>query len=126
MIDGSVMSGSGADIPEIELENDEVREARWSEQRKTKGFDDTELWNLDITILEFIIPRLKAFREMERWGTPCNISMQTWNTILDRIIEGFELYLDDEWTNRAQLENIHKKFKIAMKLFAKWFGALWD
>ncbi len=33
-------------------------------QRRTRGFDDSELWSLDHTIMEFALPRLKALREM--------------------------------------------------------------
>jgi len=34
-------------------------------QIKERGFDSTELWNLDYTIALFILPRLKVFREAE-------------------------------------------------------------
>lgn len=123
MINGSVLS---MNLEQIPLNDNESQEAEWSKQREERGFDDRELWNLDATILKFIIPRLKAFREMERWGTPCGISVGTWHIILDRIIEGFQLYLDDEWTTSAELDYIMKKYKISMKLFAKWFCGLWD
>ena len=32
-------------------------------QRRTRGFDDSVIWNLDNRISEFILPRLKLFRE---------------------------------------------------------------
>jgi len=31
---------------------------KWSKQREKRGFDDTELWNLDVTISKFLVPRL--------------------------------------------------------------------
>lgn len=44
---------------------------RWELERKSRGFDSTELWNLDATIAEFILPRLIAFKEMDRHGLIC-------------------------------------------------------
>lgn len=35
-------------------------------QRRTRGFDDSELWSLDCTIMKFALPRLKVLREMSR------------------------------------------------------------
>lgn len=29
---------------------EDVRQKKWKKQRKKRGFDDTELWNLDRTI----------------------------------------------------------------------------
>ena len=39
-------------------------------QRRIRGFDDSELWSLDDTILQFILPRLKRYRAKERVGWP--------------------------------------------------------
>lgn len=35
---------------------------------KEEGFDRTELWNLDDTIIGFILPRLRAFAESSAWS----------------------------------------------------------
>ena len=34
-------------------------------QKLTRGFCDCELYNLDVTIAEFIIPRLEAYRDLD-------------------------------------------------------------
>ena len=44
------------------LPPDDDRQATWLDQRSTRGFDDTELWNLDTTIAKFILPRLQAYK----------------------------------------------------------------
>lgn len=36
---------------------------RFKEQRKLRGFDDSELWDLYRTIAKFVLPRLKRFIE---------------------------------------------------------------
>jgi hypothetical protein len=39
------------------------RQKLWKKQRDERGFDDTELWNLDVTMAKFILPRLAAFHK---------------------------------------------------------------
>ena len=71
--------------------SDEKRQKKYKEQRMTRGFDDTECWNLDITFCKFIIPRLKVFKEQND-GYPVRYhSKEEWDKILDDMIEGFEL-----------------------------------
>lgn len=37
------------------------REIKFYKQRKDHGFDETDLWNLDLTIVNFILPKLPNF-----------------------------------------------------------------
>ncbi len=91
-------------------------------QRRRRGFDDSELWSLDDTILQFILPRLKRFRAKERVGWPgpqaiFNIdydkyealsdeeqddlsdrSLEEWDRILDKMIRAIELQVEDGGT----------------------------
>ena len=66
-----------------------------------------ELWNLDYTIAEWILPRLKAYK-VKTIGYPSidrkvysetkkikNITFEDWQNILDEIILGFEQILID-------------------------------
>lgn len=66
-----------------------------------------ELWNLDYTIAEWILPRLKAYKA-KTIGYPSidrkvysetkklkNITFEDWQNILDEIILGFEQILID-------------------------------
>ncbi len=87
-------------------------------QRRVRGFDDSELWSLDHTILEFILPRLKRFREKARHGWPgpesifgvsseyveslseetrANLdqcSIDEWNRMLDKMIRAIQLQIE--------------------------------
>jgi hypothetical protein len=95
-------------------------------QRRTRGFDDSETWNLDHRIAEFILPRLKLFREMSpSQGIPSEFidesplaqiedpkereaartvledeGQKKWEGVLDKIIWSFEYanngYEDEE------------------------------
>lgn len=86
-------------------------------QRRNRGFDETELWCLDWTILKFILPRLKAFRETQQgsWPGPEAIfdidyqeyeelngdekvdlrerSLEEWDRMIDKMIRAIELQL---------------------------------
>lgn len=46
--------------------NDPKRLEEFQEQRKERGFDDSETWSLDITIVKFMLPRLKRLIEIEK------------------------------------------------------------
>ena len=39
------------------------RRELYRKQRKERGFDNSELWALDETIIRFTLPRLKVFRD---------------------------------------------------------------
>lgn len=101
------------------MPKDDERQKKWKKQRKERGFDDTELWSLDCTIISFILPRLKTFRK-KLCSHPAYITMEAWDEILDKIINGFELYNigfpDDE--QALQIE-------VALDLFRKYFHHLW-
>ncbi len=89
-------------------------------QRRIRGFDDSELWSLDDTILRFILPRLKRFRATDRagWPGPEQIfdidyeefqklndlgredlnqrSIEEWDRILDKMIRALELQIEHD------------------------------
>lgn len=110
---------------------------RWWPQRRTRGFDDRELWNLDFTIVKFILtylePRLRAFKEMRRFGFPAEFQTQEeWNQVLVDILEGFKLieqnenpYISMEEDEQLKLEQ-EQKMQKACQLFSKYWMHLWD
>lgn len=109
-------------------EETDKREPEWKAQRLTRGFDDTEMWNLDCTIAKFIAPRLKVFKEQaaEIGDHPVNITSEKWQEILSQMIEGFELYSDHfNWSAEDSDANWRKVDK-ALSLFRKWFFNLWN
>lgn len=100
---------------------------RWNEfekQRLSRGFDSSELWNLDATIAKFIYPRLKAFYENVCYAdcSPISMDSQEWQSILKRMVDGFELLSLD----RKKSKEEETKEQDALDLFAKYFFALWN
>ena len=72
-----------------------------------------EIHELNFTILEFVLPKLKKFREITT-SYPVTfeyISMETWLEILDNMIEEIETSIKDEEVN--------------VPLFLKHFNHLW-
>lgn len=110
-------------IPNVNFSTIDVNDSKWSqfeEQRLKRGFDDSELWSLDKTIIGFILPRLKAYRE-KHFSTPEDVTKEEWNDILDRMIVAFELSKNDEYTPEEKA-----KIDRGLKLFVKYLKNLWD
>lgn len=76
-------------------------------KKKGKYVSNKETWNLDYTIAEWILPRLKAYKKVTIGYPPFdkklyaetkelkNITFEDWQNILDEIILGFEQILID-------------------------------
>ena len=80
---------------------------------------EQECWNLDLSFVEFMVPRLKLFREEASKIIKYDF------TIVDRILEGFELYLSKfDWDVEDAKSNM-KKVQKSMNLFAKHWTEFW-
>ena len=100
--------------------NFDSRHIKWLWQRLTRGFDNRELWNLDDTIVNFILPRLKEFKKINSEYPGC-LTEQEWNEILDKIINSFQLLKKNEWINEKEDEKINE----GLLLFIKHLRDLW-
>ena len=107
-----------------EAKNDE-RQLLWTKQREERGFDDTELWDLFHHLAEYIAPRLKAFRDNEKFGYPGSLSSgEEWKEILSKMIFAFETIIEDNlWYMN---EDINKKVNEGLDLFRQYYLGLWD
>lgn len=95
-------------------------------QHCTNGFDNSETWHLATTMANFILPRLKNFKE-SHCDHPCGMTFEQWNKIIDKMIFAFE-YHKDKWVcewNGDELDKNLKKVEQGLKLFAKYYGDLW-
>ncbi len=103
----------------------------------TRGVSDDEVWSLDITFAEWIVPRLKLLKEV-KCGVPSTFLPNTkdgrytdkqveagakkYNDMLDEMIAGFELYANDGCSLDSEQT---KKVNRSMDLFKKHFYTLW-
>ena len=100
---------------------DDGRYAEYREEQKKTGVSPDETWNLDVTIAEFVLPRLKLFKE-KTIGVPCCFgTMEEWHAELDRMIRAFELMCDD----KAFGSESQNEIDAGLDSFRKYFQALW-
>ena len=104
--------------------------------KKREKINVKSLWNFDYTIIEFLVPRLKLFREKSQ-GYPDDVTGEEWDSILDKIIKGLEAYKAERpWDkNLSTQENLDldktyyaknaSDFQNAMELLTKYFRNLW-
>lgn len=99
----------------VELDSDS-----WNDmytQRIERGFDDSELWSLDTTIVHFILPRLKRYIEVA-----CDIidDERHFNNC-DTIVEALEEYENRFENDETDWDLVRKGFK----LFIDELPAMW-
>ena len=104
---------------------DDKREKEYKKQRTERGFDNSELWSLRDTIGNFILPRLKAFKENKVGFPSCFETDKEWRKILSKMVVAFELLIRDNGTfdlNKKEMQQYNK----GMELFHKYFPNLWN
>jgi len=97
------------------------RRSKFRNQIKTRGFDDSELWNLDITIAKFIYPRLKAFKEAEA-GIPGGFTKRSWERTLNQMIAAFKIVSEGDSNYTATQQT---KVQKGLEVFTKHYSRLW-
>lgn len=117
----------------------EANQKKYARQREKRGFDDTELWNLDNTLANYILPRLKAFKKdaMRLGGIPnafvenmqgSNEDFeryhQNWLDAIQEMIDAFEVFVKDENCWEFDKEK-YSKVQNGFELFGKHFMSLW-
>lgn len=109
------------------IDKDDKRYKRYCTQLKQNGFCDAETWSLDSVICQFVLPRLKRFKELNIGYPGGEITWEKWNEILDKMIFAFEfnLVMDDWSHDKPGFDAEYAKFEEGMQLFAKWFRHLW-
>jgi hypothetical protein len=130
-----------------------LSKVRYFLQRVFRGYADCDLWNLDLTMSQFIYPRLKAFRDKyakdssyekpkvltaeefsvlpkDKWGNYLieAYSSQEWLEILDKMLLAFERVNKQfdykDPSNGTEEERL--RIEEGLQLFAKHFQQLWD
>ena len=92
----------------------------WSHKN---DFPLEEVWNTDNTLSQLIVPRLLAFKALEKHGyCPDFKGMCEWNNAIQKMIDAFELlkyaasYTEDE----------ERRIEQGLDLFRKFYRNLWD
>ena len=112
------------------IDKKDKRYKKYAKQLKEDGFCNCETWALDSVISEFILPRLKKFKEVNICFPP-DLTSEKWDAILDEMIFAFEWNMIDDLSEEyrklgkeKQIAN-WKRHEEGLKLFAKYFRDLW-
>lgn len=105
-----------------------------------------ELYDLDITIARFILPRLIAFKQHCERTPRLSMSQEEWVEIMDKMIYAFEriafqteedtpeykAYIKAIWNNEEDLVDLKRAAKASLKpiseglsLYHKYYRNLW-
>lgn len=85
------------------------------------GFPDSDIWNLDWSIAEYTLPRLKRLKEVQH-GFPGDLeTIEEWDEILDKIIITFDRIVKED----VNVEH-EKEITEGLDLFRKYYFSLWD
>jgi hypothetical protein len=90
------------------------------------GFNPKDIWSLDYSIANYILPRLKYLKKTSR-GHPSNLTERQWKRELDKMIAAFTIIVDGAYYDFGS--NRHMDQKIiddGLDSFRKHYHNLWD
>lgn len=101
-------------------------------QRGKRGWADSDTWDFNDYLTEVIIAGMSHLKKHVH-GYPAIKGMNSnrqWKNTLQKIINGFKAYKKTcdyrIMKNKKRYNKEIKQFESGMKLFTKYFGALWD
>ena len=101
------------------------RDIRFFYQRWTRGWDDSDTWNLNDGIVNYTLPRLRRFKELNNCR-PVDLTDEQWDEILGEMIWFLEIL-----KMQSDGEDIDPKIygsdriKKAALLFGEYLNDLW-
>lgn len=119
---------------------------RYNPQAIARTLNVEDLYDLDVTIARYILPRLMVFKQHCERTPNLNMSRQEWDEILDKMIYAFEriacqteeetpeykAYIKAIWNNEMDLADLKRSAKASLKpiseglsLFHKYYRSLW-
>lgn len=90
-------------------------------QRRTRGFDDSEMWSLDYSLAEHIVPRLKRFKEVSCSYPQDYESLEAWQGDIQIMIDAFERIADNEDMKLEEYDEVNR----GLDLFRDRYFNLW-
>ena len=83
-----------------------------------------EVWNTYHNIAQAIVPRLKAFKALDKHGhAPCFSDINAWNKAIQKMIDAFELLM---YYSMSSDKDEQRTIEEGLDLFRKHFLNLWD
>lgn len=83
-----------------------------------------DVWNTDNTLAKLIVPRLLAFKALNKHCGPSDFKdMREWNRTIQKMIDAFELM---KYAGVSHTESEEQTIENGLDLFRKYFRYLWD
>ena len=93
----------------------------WSHKN---DFPIEEVWNTEHSLAQLIVPRLQAFKALDKHGGPSDfMDIREWNNAIQKMIDAFELM---KYAGASHTEDEERTIKQGLDLFCKYFRHLWD
>ena len=93
----------------------------WSHKN---DFPIEEVWNTNNTLAQLIVPRLQAFKAIDKHGGPSDfMDIREWNNAIQKMIDAFELM---KYAGATHTEDEEQIIEQGLDLFRKYFRSLWD
>jgi hypothetical protein len=87
-------------------------------------FPIEEVWNTYHYIAQAIVPRLKAFKALDKHGyAPGFSDINAWNKAIQKMIDAFELLM---YNSMSSDKDEQRTIEEGLDLFRKHFLNLWD
>lgn len=92
-------------------------------KRLGKYISPRDTWNLDMTIAQFIVPRLELFKKVTDCYPAQFDSMEEWHEVLDKIITAFKVISCKTGSQRNEEEKLI--INEGLDLFREYYNELW-
>lgn len=99
-----------------------LRSIRFFVQRRVRGWDDSETWDLDREIARFALPRFRRYRELNH-GLIANLTLEQTQHVLGEI-EWFLAVHSDLGVGELSSSEL-ERYDQAKRLFGEHFHTLW-
>jgi len=98
----------------------------WLVQRRKRGFDDPEIWELCDHLALYIAPRLETLADNMNSYNP-GFSSEEWFALLYKMADAFRLSADNPYyTDKKSAQLTYKYIQDGLDLFSSYFQSLWD
>lgn len=110
----------------IILISEDTRQLYYYWQRDRRGFDGSDMWNLEAKILEWLIPRLECFVKVSKghgWPVLKNgiVEYSDGSNLAEEMLTGFKIYQEKDSWDKKDTQLVNRAFN----LFKKHFSDLW-
>lgn len=104
--------------------SDLLRQISFFHQRLFSNFDSSDIWNLDISISKFLIPRLEYLNSINQsWFSKSSNSFVPSSSIINPILEGLYLYINKDLSSWSPSDS--SSFNTSLSLLSSHFSDLW-